>query len=349
MASYLEYLIDRPIGTKVSYNPKNIPGTDWAAVNAATAAALAQVKMPEVITSKSEWEMQQEYEETKNRANAFDIARELARQYGLGESIANTVIDMIVNKGYTNEAVKSALYSTPEFKERFSGIEKYKQKYATDIAANRKALAPTPEQYITLEQDYQFTLNRYGLGDLATRQNFAELVANDVSPYELQNRIGKAYDKVKNADDLLKQELRTYFPTLDSSDFARALLTSDSPENMAAQLERKVKRAEIGSEMTRFGFRPSMTTAQELETLGVTREAARTGFGKIAEQLQPTEKLAQIYEGTAAGIQEELTAEQFKGLQSQRRKRLEEQEKATFAGSSGVSTVSLGTSGMGTF
>ena len=118
---------------------------------------------------------------------------------------------------------------------------------------------------------------------------------------------------------------------------------------MAAELQRKISRAEISSEMSRFGLGVRQPLSQELETLGVTREQARTGFGKIAEQLQPAEKLAQIYEGTSAGIEEELIGEQFKGLQSQRRKRLEQQERAAFAGSSGISEVSLKRQTAGTF
>lgn len=290
----------------------------------------------------SDWEAQQRAEEARDRQSAFDLARTLANQFGIGEGIANRIIDMVAQQGYTPVAVNLAIQETPEFKERFKGLELYKKNFAADIEAGRKAMPPTPEQYIGFEQYYQEVLTRYGLGDLATRDTFAEFIGGDVSPMEVQERVEKVYDKVFNADDLLKEQLRTYFPNLGTADFAKALLTGTSPEDMAAQLRRKVTRAEISSEMSRAGLGIRQPLAQELETLGVTREQARTGFGKVSEALAPTQKLAQIYEGTAAGIEEELIAEEFKGLQSQRRKRLQQQEKAAFAGSAGISAVSLG-------
>jgi|688.fasta_scaffold52646_8 hypothetical protein len=46
MSRYQEYLIDRPINTPVSYNPQNIPGTDWNQVANQVAQTLGQVKNP---------------------------------------------------------------------------------------------------------------------------------------------------------------------------------------------------------------------------------------------------------------------------------------------------------------
>lgn len=288
-------------------------------------------------------------EKDAQAVSAKAVAKSLAASLGMSESIVDKISDLIINQGYTEQSVQVAMRDLPEFKERFAGMDKYNKTFASDISSGRKAQMVDPFSYLLLEKDYQEILTRYGLGDLANQGTFAELIGNDVSPLEVQDRVTKAYDKIMNADNLLKTQLKTYFPTLGTSDFAKALLTGKTPEDMAAQLERKFKRAEISSEMARFSIQPTESLAQELETLGVTREEARTGFGKVAEQLQPLSKLAQIYEGTTAGIEEELTAEQFKGLQSQRRKKLTEQEKATFGGSAGTSTVSLGTAGTGSF
>lgn len=290
---------------------------------------------------KAQWDAQQEAERAANKQSAFDLARTLANQFGLGEGIANRLIDMVANQGYTAQAVNLAIQETPEFKERFKGLELYKKNFAADIEAGRKAMPPTPEQYIGFEQYYQEVLNRYGLGDLATRDTFAQFIGGDVSPMEVQERVEKVYDKVINADEILKTQLRTYFPNLGTADFAKALLTGASPEDMASQLQRKVGRAEIQSEMARAGLGVRETTAQELQALGVTREEARRGFSKVAGALAPTQKLAQIYEGTAAGVEEELIGEELKGLQSQRRKRLQQLERAAFSGSSGLTATSL--------
>lgn len=305
--------------------------------------------VPGTTPVMTESQMEAAAEAARLRTSAFDLARNLSSQWGIGPELADAVIEMVSQKGYTSSAVLLSIRDTQQYKDRFAGLENYKKKYASEIEAGKKALPPTEEEYIALEQDYQTTLTRYGLGDLANRSTYSQLIGNDVSLAEVQDRIEKVYDKINNADELLKTQLRTYFPTLGTSDFAKALLTGTSPEDMAAQLQRKIRRAEIGSEMTRFGLQGSQAIETELETLGITRDVARAGFGKVAEALTPVQKLAQIYEGTAAGVQEELTAEQFKGLQSQRRKKLEESERAAFAGSAGISTVSLGTSTTGSF
>jgi hypothetical protein len=288
-----------------------------------------------------QWEMQQTAQAEENRRNARVTAIGLAEVWGLNESIVDKMIDLIINQGYNAENVYIPLMQTSEFKERFAGIEAYNKKWSKDIAAGVKAQAPTPGQYIQMERQYQEILNRFGLSDLASRSTYADLIGGDVSPFELQDRVVLAYDRIANADDLLKQQLKSYFPNLTTPDFARALLTSTNPEDMASQLQRRVQRAEISSEMSRFGLEVRAPLAQELETLGVDRDRARQGFGAIAAQLPTLSKLGNIYEGTSAGIEEELVGEQFKGLQSQRRRRLQQTEVATFSGASGMTTESL--------
>jgi hypothetical protein len=296
-----------------------------------------------------EFQRSQQAQIESEKVSARAVAKTLAAALGLKESIVDKIADLQINQGYTAQSVQVAMRDLPEFKERFAGMDKYNKNFAADIAAGRKAQVVDPFTYLELEKDYQEVLTRYGLGDMANTNTYAELIGNDVSVQEATDRVSNVFDKINNADQLLRTQLQTYFPTLGTTDFAKALLTGKNPDDMAKQLERKYKRAEISSEMTRFNIQPSQTIATDLETLGVTREEARIGFGKVAESLQPLSKLAQIYEGTTAGIEEELTSEQFRGLQSQRRKKLTEQEKATFGGSAGTSTVSLGTAKTGSF
>jgi len=323
---YQEYLLDKK--------------TDWNAVNAATNAALAGVKLPATTETKPDWQVQWEAAQAaqaeKDRVSAKAVAKNLAKILGLKESIVDKISDLIINQGYTAESVQVAIRDLPEFKERFAGIDKYNKTFAADIAAGKKAQAVDPFTYIQLEKDYQETLQRAGLGDLANQATYAELIGNDVSVDETKARIINVYDKVKNADKLLKDTLKTYFPTLDDTDYAKALLTGKNPEDMAAQLQRKVQRAEIGSESRRFNIQTAEQTIGELEQLGITREQARVGFSNVSRNLSATEKLARLYEGTSAGIQEELTSEQFKGLESQRRKKLQKKEEAMFSGSAGT-------------
>jgi hypothetical protein len=319
--------------------PGYVPPTEEAPPTVDPGASLA-------AEQRRQFELTQSLQKQQQRQSAFDLAKSFAVQYGLGESIADRIVDLTVNQGYTETALTLALQQSPEYKERFSGLEKYKQNFASDIAAGRKAQPLTPSQYIKAEQEYQEVLSRYGLKDLASQGTFSELIGGDVSAIELKDRVENVYDKIRNADSVLKEQLTTYFPTLTEADFAKSLLTGKNPEDMASSLKRRVSQAEISSEAARAGLGGlTVGRAAELEQMGLTRTIARAGYSRIAEQQSVLNKLGSIYQQDVTGLQTELEAEQFQGLASQRRKKLEQTEQATFAGRSGVSQVSLSQQG----
>jgi len=286
----------------------------------------------------------------EKRQSAYDFIRTKAEELGIGTAIADRIIDLVANQGYSTRAIDIEIQTTPEYKARFAGIEKYKQNFASDIAAGKKAAQPSPAEYIAYEKQAQNVLNRFGLASLANQETYADLIGGDVSILEVTERITDVYDRIQNADDVLKTQLSTYFPTYGTSDFARALLTGKTPQDMASQLKRRLTTAEISSEASRAGLATSAERAEQLQSMGVSRTLARAGYSKIAEQKGIAEKLGSIYGQDVTDIQTELEAEQFQGLASQRRKKLEQTEQATFAGRSGTSQVSLSQRGTaGTF
>lgn len=287
-------------------------------------------------------------ETAEKRQSVYDFIKTQAETMGIGVGIADRIIDLVANQGYSSRAVDLAIADTPEYKARFAGIEKYKKNFASDIAAGKKASQPTPAEYIAYEKQAQNVLNRFGLADLANQETYSDLIGGDVSIVEVTERITDVYDRVQNADDVLKTQLSTYFPTYGTSDFARALLTGKTPQDMASQLKRRLTAAEISSEASRAGLTTSAERAEQLQAMGVSRTLARAGYAKISE-MQPTlSKLQSIYGGEQV-TQAELEAEQFQGLASQKRKKLEQTEQATFAGRSGTSQVSLSQGTAGTF
>jgi hypothetical protein len=285
----------------------------------------------------------------EKRQSAYDFIRTRAEELGIGTAIADRIIDLVANQGYSIRAVDIEIQNTPEYKTRFAGIEKYKQNFASDIAAGKKAAQPSPADYIAYEKQAQNVLNRFGLAGLANQETYADLIGGDVSILEVTERITDVYDRIQNADDVLKTQLSSYFPTYGTSDFARALLTGKTPQDMASQLKRRLTAAEISSEASRAGLATNAERAEQLQSMGVSRTLARAGYSKIAEQKGITEKLGSIYGQDVTDIQTELEAEQFQGLASQRRKKLEQTEQATFAGRSGTSQVSLSRGTAGTF
>jgi hypothetical protein len=285
----------------------------------------------------------------EKRQSVYDYIRTRAEELGIGTAIADRIIDLVANQGYSLKAVDIEIQTTPEYKARFAGIEKYKQNFASDIAAGKKAAQPTPAEYIAYEKQAQNVLNRFGLAGIATQETYADLIGGDVSILEVTERITDVFDRIQNADDVLKTQLSTYFPTYGTSDFARALLTGKTPQDMASQLKRRLTTAEIASEASRAGLTTSVERAQQLEQMGVSKNLARAGYAKIAEQKDTLERLGGIYKQDVTGLQQELEAEQFQGLASQKRKKLEQLEQSKFAGRSGTSQVSLSKGTKGTF
>lgn len=297
---------------------------------------------------KRQFDIEQANKKAAERQSAFDLARAFAEEYGIGPGIADRIIDLVANQGYTKTAVQLEIQRTPEFKARFKGLELYRENFGTQIEAGSKAAALTPAEYIKAEREYQEILTRFGIGDLGNQDLYAELVGGDVSAVELKDRVENAYDRIKNADNVLKEQLKTYFPQLEESDFARALLTGRNPEDMATSLKRRISQAEISSEAARAGLGGlDVERAEQLAAMGLTRTIARAGYSKIAEQKSRLETLGSIYQTDVTDLQTELEAEQFQGLASQRRKRLTEQETAAFSGRAGITQVSLakGTAG----
>lgn len=244
------------------------------------------------------------------------------------------IIENYIREGYDADTISLLLPQTEPYKQRFIGNE-------GRIKSGLKALSPA--EYLQAEETYNEILTRFNLSDLAKRDTFSALIGGQVSAAELSDRVVNVYDRIRNADQALRSEINRVSElsagALTEADFAKALLTGDTG---AAELKRKITMAEISAEARTRNL--GTGSAEELMKLGVTREQARTGFETIA-QAQPTfEKLAGIYDRTpvnAEATQKELEAEVFQGMQSQRRKRLAEQEITAFAGSSGLGSTAL--------
>jgi hypothetical protein len=263
------------------------------------------------------------------------------------------IIDQYVVEEYDADTIRVLLPQTEPFKKRFAGNE-------ARIKAGLGALSPA--DYLQAENQYNEILKRFKLGDLAKRDTFSTLIGGQVSAAELTDRVVNVYDRIRNADPALRAELdrvEGLGGNITDADFAKALLTGAEGAN---ELKRKISTAEITAEarirskrLEESGFLPglSVANAEQLQRLGVTREQARAGFEQIALTQPRLTQLSEIYTGEtpeATELQTELEAEQFQGLQSQRRRRLAEQEQTAFMGQSGTAAgVSLGRRRKGQF
>jgi hypothetical protein len=214
----------------------------------------------------------------------------------------------------------------------------FAKRFAGNVALRKQGIEPlSPEVYLQQERTYREYLDAVGLGDIGTRNTFAELVGKRIAPTELARRITNVFDVWDSADTPYKNELELTLGLTGESarnEVAKVLLLG---KDAAAELQKKVATAGVATEARVRGL--DVGSAQQLGAMGITREQARTGFEQIALTAPRMGTLSEIYDKKSVDTlqtQQELEREQFQGMQSQRRRRLAEQETAAFMGQSGT-------------
>jgi len=282
-----------------------------------------------------------------DRKSAFQILADEFKVNGLDTLAAE--VQNFMTEGLSPAEAKIAIRQSQAYKDRFKGNE----------GRIKKGLAVyQPDQYLAAEETYRNVLLANNLQDLVSKNTTDSFISGAVSPEEVQNRIQNVFNKIDNADATLKGQLGRYFsnygiadPNLQRSQLASALLSGDTS---TMSLERQLKKAQLraGAQMSNVTIAETGVESlqQQLEAQGVADVygAAKTGFSTLSQTSPNTERLAQIYGEQATGLSEELQQEAFFGLQSQRRKKLQEREQATFGGQAGISTAGLtkGTAGL---
>jgi hypothetical protein len=271
--------------------------------------------------------------------SAYAIVEDAFTKFGLGELVP--LIRRFRIQGLSEEEAQLELEKTPQFKARFAGNE---GRVAKGLSAY------SPGEYIQAEDTYAELLRSNNMAGLANKETFAKLIGGGVSPAEAQDRINLVFNQIDNAPDDVKNELSRYFsqfgvgdPNAQRLQVAEAILSGEDP---AMKLETGVRKAQLRAGATAARFFTAEDRLESIEKLitesGVSNAyvAGQQGFQTLAQIEPQTEIFAQRY-GMQPVAGAELEKEAFLGLESQKRKRLKEQEKATFAGSAGTTQASL--------
>ena len=270
-------------------------------------------------------------EKIRQGQSAYNLLFDQFNQYGMG-ALVEPLKDLIAQG-----------LSQSEFTLRLRETDAYKKRFAANAQRVAKGLRAISEaEYIGLEDAYQETMRNYGLpesyyarGDMGRQEGFEKLIAGGVAPTELEYRIQTAYDKVINAAPEVSQALRQFYPDISNGDILAFVL---DPENARDVIRRKVTAAEIGGAALGAGLATDVARAEQLAKYGITGEAARQGYARVAQVLPRGSQLAEFYKQSPYTQQ---TAEQevfnlAGGTEAAReRKKLAELETASFSGQSG--------------
>ena len=185
-------------------------------------------------------------------------------------------------------------------------------------------------------RNYGLPASYYAKDSLGTQSGFNQLLANDVSASELEDRVMTAQSRVVNANPEVKKALRSFYPDITDGDILAYTL---DPTKALTDIKRKVTAAEIGGAALGAGLATSQLAAENLANYGITKGQAQQGYGAIAEFLPTGQKLSQIYQEspyTQTQAEQEIFNLANSAEAAKKRKRLSQLETATFSGSSGA-------------
>lgn len=276
--------------------------------------------------------------------SAYDLLYSQFAQYGMGSLVEP--LRQFIQQGLSKSEFTLRLRETEAYKKRFSANAKR-------IAAGLSALDEAA--YIGLEDQYQNIMREYGLpasyyarGELGIQEGFEKLIANDVSPTELEDRVMTAQSRVINANPEVLTTLKQFYPDITNGDILAYTL---DPTKGLSEIKRKVTAAEIGGAAIAAGLDLGKTAeqiaasearARMLAGYGVNKEQAMTGFQTVAEIAPRGSQLAEFYNRPTYG-QMEAEQEVFNlegaAAARKRRKELTELERASFSGSSGAASL----------
>jgi len=233
---------------------------------------------------------------------------------------------------------------TDTFDEIMSRI-RYDQSAQQVLDRRFPALKDRPDldipSYLALENQYKSIIQSAGLpeGFYDQRSDYTSWISTDVSPLEVQARIGTASQAVANADRNVKQALADYYGVNDAGIMAHFL----DPKKAADVLAGQYRAAQVGGAYRSEGMSLSKDLAEEVGAGDFGGRELMMGAQQVAGDMDAAGKLSRIYGDDLTS--EDLTRETFNlagGSEARKKKgRLASKERASFSGASAVSDNSL--------
>ena len=173
-----------------------------------------------------------------------------------------------VREGYDPDAISVLIRTTPEYKQRFPAMD----------ALGKKGRAISEAEYIDYERTASNLERRYGFPAGMLMGSVTDLLTNEVSASELNDRVLLASAASVQAPQEVKDTFMQYYGISDGGLTAYFL----DPERATPLLEKQYAASLIGVEASRQGVGMDVYGSENLANLGITQEQARQGFGRVA-------------------------------------------------------------------
>ena len=273
----------------------------------------------------------------EDRKSAWDLLFVEFTKYGLGSLVSE--VRGLVTADVPKAEFILRLRESKTYLARFGGnAERIKNGYK---AINEAEYLALEDQYQNIMREYGLPASYYAKDSIGTQAGFTNLIANDVSSTELEDRVMSAQSRVMNSNPEVAAALKEFYPGITNGDILAYTL---DPKNALSDIKRKITAAEIGGSAMQAGLKIDGTRADELGLSGVDKRQAQQGFQTVAEVAPRGGELSRVF-GQDAYTQANAETEVF-GLTgsvdaSKKRKKLVGLEQAEFSKSAGVSQGSL--------
>jgi hypothetical protein len=252
-----------------------------------------------------------------------------------------------VNTGSTieeaqNLALREAkkLGKASKFVQRFDAIFKLQDR----LNAGEAVQVPTIAEYVRSEQKLGDVFRAVGLGELAT-QDIAKKILGDAnkSVDEATLLISDVFGAIDNAPDVLKNDLKTYFPGADRTSIAKAILLG---KEGAVELTKKVRGIEQLSAAKSQGVTIDLATGTNLALGGADYGTSLDRFGTV-KRLERGQMLGKM-SGIDLTQQEAINATFSQDVRAQDKiNKIAEEEMNRFSGRSGrLASQNRGSAGL---
>lgn len=227
---------------------------------------------------------------TADKSSAYDILATYFKSWGMNvSSDLDGIISKMLTQGYGPNDVTlfmPDIEQTTSFKQRFPGW--------TQRVANGYNQLSDLSQYTQLEDQYRSIMQSAGLpsGFYDDPSDYANWIANDVSPNEIQTRVTDAVTLAQQVDPTMRNLMSKYYG-LSTGDVASYFLDSS---RALPTIQRQFDTSQIAASAAKAGLdTTSATRYEDLLDKGVTASQAAQGYSTVAALKDSVGKIAGVY------------------------------------------------------
>lgn len=286
--------------------------------------------------------------------NAMQIIKNTLASYGLAD-LSDSLMSTLTDRKYrlpdgslATDLVWEEVKKTPVYQRRFAPKLARDAFIASEVAAGRTpSLAPISEaDQIQLEQSYKQKAASRGLpiGFYDNTDDFTNLIVNDISPDEFDQRITLAYEATNMAPPEVKAALKTRYGLQDSEIMSFYLDPEKAKKRTLGQMTRDINTAAVQA----TGLVTDATQADAL----AAEFAPGTQLLNTREFTEQAAALAPLSKGDITGVASTVTGEDVlrgvagqtgaKGrLEKERQRRLAEYKAGGSLGTTSAGVIGL--------